>query len=255
MLLRADGRKSGEIRNISFDINIINWVEGSCMITQGKTKVLCCATVVDGNTPPFTKGGGWITAEYSMLPRSTQMRTPRSISGRAMEIQRIVGRSLRASCNLKELGERTIIVDCDVIQADGGTRCASITGGFVSLFLSVFRLWMDGLILNFPLKRLVAGISVGIVDGESLIDLTYEEDVKAEVDMNIVATSKGEIIEIQGTGEGRAFLKNEVEKLIDMALASIKEINIKQREVLRPYLDEIYKKKKKGVPYQNDFYF
>ena len=220
--MRNNNRKKDEIREIKITKEYIKYPEGSILIELGNTKVICNATIEE-KVPPFLKGTskGWVTAEYSMLPRATNTRTKREsangkLTGRTMEIQRLIGRSLRAAIDLKKLGERTIMIDCDVIQADGGTRTASITGGYLALELAVNKLLDSGKILENPIISKIAAISVGIVDGEVLLDLEYEEDSKAEVDMNIIMNDKEEFVEIQGTGEGKTFNIKELNALLEI---------------------------------------
>lgn len=220
--MRNNNRKKDEIREIKITKEYIKYPEGSILIELGNTKVICNATIEE-KVPPFLKGSskGWVTAEYSMLPRATNTRTKREsangkLTGRTMEIQRLIGRSLRAAIDLKKLGERTIMIDCDVIQADGGTRTASITGGYLALELAVKKLLDSGKILENPIISKIAAISVGIVDGEVLLDLEYEEDSKAEVDMNIIMNDKEEFVEIQGTGEGKTFNIKELNALLEI---------------------------------------
>lgn len=217
-----NNRKKDEIREIRISKEYIKYPEGSVLIELGNTKVICNATVEE-KVPPFLKGSskGWITAEYSMLPRATNTRTKREssngkLTGRTMEIQRLIGRSLRAAIDLKKLGERTIMIDCDVIQADGGTRTAAITGGYLALELAVNKLLDSGKITENPIISKIAAISVGIVDGEVLLDLEYEEDSRAEVDMNIIMNDRGEFVEIQGTGEGKTFNLKELNSLLEI---------------------------------------
>lgn len=217
-----NNRKKDEIREIRITKEYIKYPEGSVLIELGNTKVICNATVEE-KVPPFLKGSskGWITAEYSMLPRATNTRTKREssngkLTGRTMEIQRLIGRSLRAAIDLKKLGERTIMIDCDVIQADGGTRTAAITGGYLALELAVNKLLDSGKITENPIVSKIAAISVGIVDGEVLLDLEYEEDSRAEVDMNIIMNDRGEFVEIQGTGEGKTFNLKELNSLLEI---------------------------------------
>ena len=221
--MRNNNRKNDELREIKITKNFIMHPEGSVLIEFGNTKVICNATVEE-KVPPFLKGSGsgWVTAEYSMIPRATNVRTQREVNkgkptGRTMEIQRLIGRSLRSAVDLKKLGERTIIVDCDVIQADGGTRTASITGGYLALETAVEQLINSGLLSQNPVIAKVAAISVGKVKGEILLDLEYSEDSLAEVDMNIVMNSKNEFIEIQGTGEEATFSYDELIKYIEVA--------------------------------------
>ena len=221
--MRNNNRKNDELRELKITKNFIMHPEGSVLIEFGNTKVICNATVEE-KVPPFLKGSGsgWVTAEYSMIPRATNVRTQREVNkgkptGRTMEIQRLIGRSLRSAVDLKKLGERTIIVDCDVIQADGGTRTASITGGYLALETAVEQLINSGLLSQNPVIAKVAAISVGKVKGEILLDLEYSEDSLAEVDMNIVMNSKNEFIEIQGTGEEATFSYDELIKFIEVA--------------------------------------
>ena len=217
-----NNRKKDERREIRVSKEYIKYPEGSVLIELGNTKVICNATVEE-KVPPFLKGSskGWITSEYSMLPRATNTRTKREssngkLTGRTMEIQRLIGRSLRAAIDLKKLGERTIMIDCDVIQADGGTRTAAITGGYLALELAVNKLLDSGKITENPIVSKIAAISVGIVDGEVLLDLEYEEDSRAEVDMNIIMNDRGEFVEIQGTGEGKTFNLKELNSLLEI---------------------------------------
>jgi ribonuclease PH len=216
----------------------ISTAEGSVLIELGKTRVICTATVDDG-VPGFLKGSGkgWVTSEYGMLPRATEERTPREAargkqSGRTLEIQRLIGRSLRAITDQEGLGERTVWLDCDVIQADGGTRTASITGAFVALALAMERLVAAGILKSTPLVDSVAATSVGIVDDRALLDLAYEEDARAEVDMNVVMTGRGDFVEIQATAEGRPFSGGEMQDLLALAAAGIRRITEVQRTVL-----------------------
>lgn len=236
--MREDQRNHDELRPIKIARNFIKYAEGSCLIEVGNTKVIVTATV-DDKVPPFKKGSGegWITAEYSMLPRSTQQRNIRDInklrlSGRSHEIQRLIGRALRAGIDFKTLGERVIIIDCDVIQADGGTRTASITGGFVAMFDACKKLFDDKVIDTFPITNYVAAVSVGICDGVEVLDLCFEEDSKASVDMNVVMNEKGEFIEIQGTAEGAAFSQEQFNKLIELGKNGVQKIIQIQKEVL-----------------------
>lgn len=233
-MARSDARRSDQIRGLSITRNYIRYPEGSCLIELGDTRVICTASVEE-SVPPFLKGSGtgWITAEYGMLPRSCGNRIQRDkISGRTYEIQRLIGRSLRAVTQTQYLGERTIWIDCDVIQADGGTRTASITGGFIALSEALKKLEREGLILKSPIKEYVAAVSVGIVDGNLVLDLSYEEDSRAEVDMNVVMTEKGEFIEIQGTSERKTFTKPQMDNLLELSRKGILEIIAAQRQVL-----------------------
>ena len=221
--MRNNNRKNEELREIKITKNFIMHPEGSVLIEFGNTKVICNATVEE-KVPPFLKGSGsgWVTAEYSMIPRATNVRTQREVNkgkptGRTMEIQRLIGRSLRSAVDLKKLGERTIIVDCDVIQADGGTRTASITGAYLAMELAIEKLIDEGRLKEMPIKSKVAAISVGRVKDEILLDLEYEEDSKADVDMNIVMNDKGEFIELQGTGEEAAFTREELLDFVEIS--------------------------------------
>ena len=221
--MRNNGRKNDEMREVKVTRNYIMHPEGSVLIEFGNTKVICNATVEE-RIPPFLRGtgSGWITAEYSMLPRATNNRVQREaakgkIMGRTMEIQRLIGRALRSAVDLEKLGERQILVDCDVIQADGGTRTASITGAYLAVELAIEKLIDEGKLTEIPIKSKVAAISVGKVNGQVLLDLEYEEDSKAEVDMNVVMNDKGEFIELQGTGEEATFTQNELLKFIEVS--------------------------------------
>ncbi|MEW6076083.1 MAG: ribonuclease PH [Candidatus Omnitrophota bacterium] len=234
MMIRSDGRGFDKLRNVSIKRNYLKYPEGSCLIELGNTKVICTASVEE-SVPMFLKnsGHGWVTAEYGMLPRSCQSRIPRGKdSGRTHEIQRLIGRSLRAVTRMDKLGERTVWIDCDVIQGDGGTRTASITGSFIALADALHKIKQNGLLKEMPVKEFVAATSVGIVGGEILLDLTYEEDSKADVDMNIVMTSKGEFIEVQGTSERNTFNKAQMDKLVDMARKGIGELVNLQKNAL-----------------------
>ncbi len=223
---RSDGRGLKTLRRVGITRNYLKHAEGSVLMELGDTKVICSASVEE-RVPPFLRntGKGWVTAEYSMLPRSTNTRTPREKgggSGRTFEIQRLIGRSLRSVTDLNAFGEKTIWVDCDVIQADGGTRTASITGAYVALVDAFRKMAQNGIIEDIPVKDSVAAVSVGKVEGEVLLDLNYEEDSKAEVDMNVVMTGSGKFVEIQGTAEGDAFTKKEMDGLINVAQNGIK---------------------------------
>jgi ribonuclease PH len=237
-MTRSDGRAPNEMRPATITPGFLMHAEGSVLIEVGRTRVVCSASVED-RVPPFLRntGKGWVTAEYGMLPRATTTRTQREASagrvgGRTQEIQRLIGRSLRSVVRLTELGERTIWVDCDVIQADGGTRTASITGGFVALALALRRLRDAGQIRSIPLQDHVAATSVGIVGGTPMLDLAYDEDSKAEVDMNIVKTGDGRFIEVQGTAEGPPFERRALDDLMALADAGIRELVEKQRAVV-----------------------
>ncbi|MFA5479709.1 MAG: ribonuclease PH [Candidatus Muiribacteriota bacterium] len=235
MSKRKNNRENNELRKIKFTKNYTNYAEGSVLAEFGNTKVLCNVTVEDG-VPAFLKGKnqGWITAEYSMLPRSTHTRTKREStkgkqSGRTMEIQRLIGRALRAVVDLKKLGEYTLWVDCDVIQADGGTRTASISGSMVAVVEAVNYLKKSGKIQTEPVKQYIGAVSVGIINNEAVLDLCYEEDSNASVDMNIIMTEKGEFVEIQGTGEENTFTQSQLNKMLELGAKGIKEIIEKQK--------------------------
>ncbi|WP_167408335.1 ribonuclease PH [Bacillus subtilis] len=244
--MRHDGRQHDELRPITFDLDFISHPEGSVLITAGNTKVICNASVED-RVPPFLRGGGkgWITAEYSMLPRATNQRTFREsskgkISGRTMEIQRLIGRALRAVVDLEKLGERTIWIDCDVIQADGGTRTASITGAFLAMAIAIGKLIKAGTIKTNPITDFLAAISVGIDKEQGiLLDLNYEEDSSAEVDMNVIMTGSGRFVELQGTGEEATFSREDLNGLLGLAEKGIQELIDKQKEVLGDSLPEL----------------
>lgn len=236
--MRKDGRDFNELRPVNIIKNYIIHPEGSVLIEMGNTKVICNASVEE-NVPPFKKlsGEGWVTAEYSMLPRATGTRNKRDISkgrqnARSVEIQRLIGRSLRMAVDMKLLGERTITVDCDVIQADGGTRTASVTGGFTALYLACQKLVNDGIIEKNPIVNFVSAVSVGIVDGQPCLDLCYTEDSSAEVDMNVIMTDKGEFIELQGTGENNTFGMDDLNALLALAKDGNEQLNKIQRQVL-----------------------
>jgi ribonuclease PH len=236
--MRPDARKNNEIRNIKIQRNFMETAEGSVLISMGNTKVICTATIED-RVPPFLRDQkkGWITAEYSMLPRATQTRTFREstsgkISGRTHEIQRLIGRALRSVVDLTGLGERTIWIDCDVLQADGGTRTASITGAFICLADALKYAIRNGLIEKTPLKDYLAAISVGVVRGEPMIDLCYVEDSAAEVDMNVVMTGSGKFVEVQGTAEGLPFSRETLDSLIKLAEAGINDLIHIQKKLI-----------------------
>lgn len=236
---RVDGRAYDELRQIKIIPGYQSFAEGSAMIKLGKTHVLC-AVSIDDRVPPFLKGSGtgWVTAEYAMLPRSTVTRTQRDsangrVGGRNQEIQRLIGRSLRAIMDMSVLGERTLIVDCDVIQADGGTRTAAITGSYVALHLAAQKLMEMGIISKMPLKSAVAATSVGIVNTYMMLDLCYDEDSQAAVDFNIVMTSKGEFVEVQGTAEGKPFSRQSIDDLLALAEKGIQQLFKAQQDVLK----------------------
>jgi ribonuclease PH len=242
-LERIDGRLYDELRPITITRNFNKYAEGSVLIETGETKVICTATV-DEKVPPFLrgKGNGWITAEYSMLPRATQTRNMREIlrpSGRTMEIQRLIGRALRSVVDLKALGERTIWLDCDVLQADGGTRTASITGAFLALADAIKFLKDNNSIQVFPIRNFVSAVSVGIVDGQKMLDLRFSEDSKAQVDMNVVMTDEGQIVEIQGTGEEFPFTKTDLDEMLNLAQKGIFELIEIQKKMLSDVINEV----------------
>jgi ribonuclease PH len=234
--MRTDGRKADELRKLKITRNYIKNAEGSVLIEMGDTRVICTATV-ENSVPPFLrgKGTGWVTAEYAMLPRSSGQRIQRErskVGGRTHEIQRLIGRSLRSVVDMKALGERSVLIDCDVIQADGGTRTASITGAYVALVDALLHMKKQGLIENVPVNDYLAAISVGIVDGKPVLDLCYVEDSTAEVDMNLVMTGKGRIVEVQGTAEGEPFSRAELNALLALGEKGIRALVKKQKEIL-----------------------
>jgi ribonuclease PH len=236
-MTRIDGRSPIQLRPVRLVVDYLDYAEGSVLIEAGKTRVLCTASVEE-KVPPFLegKGQGWVTAEYSMLPRSTQTRSSREregrVSGRTQEIQRLIGRSLRAAVDMKALGPCTITLDCDVIQADGGTRTASITGAYVALHRACSLLVKRGLLPVHPVRTGVAAVSVGVVGGEILLDLCYAEDSQAEVDFNVVMTAEHEFIEVQGTGEGGVFSRSTMDNLIGLAEQGITELLALQRQYI-----------------------
>ena len=236
--MRIDGRTPQQPRQTRIQPDILATAEGSALIEAGNTKVICTATV-ENKVPPFLRGAGrgWVTAEYAMLPRSTSTRTPRQTaqgrpSGRTFEIQRLIGRSLRTAVDMEKLGERTITVDCDVMQADGGTRTAAITGGWVAMALAVRELLKFNAIPASPLRHYVAAISVGLVDGVAMLDLCYEEDSRADVDMNVVMTSAGDFVELQASAEGRTFDRAEFDAQMDLAQSGIADLIAAQRKLV-----------------------
>jgi ribonuclease PH len=236
--VRADGRQPHELRPIRITRRFNKYAEGSVLIEVGDTKVICTASIEEG-VPPFRRntGAGWVTAEYAMLPRATGTRSPREatrgrIGGRTHEIQRLIGRSLRAVVDFQTLGERTVWVDCDVIQADGGTRTASITGSFIAVFDALEQLRTNGVIAAMPVWDFVAATSVGIVDGELLLDLTYSEDSSGEVDMNIVMTGDERLIEVQGTAEDQPFTRTELDQLLELASGGVRQLIQLQRNFI-----------------------
>jgi ribonuclease PH len=235
---RVDGRKYNELRPVRVSAGYQEFAEGSVLIEQGKTRVLCSISIED-KVPHFLKGSGtgWVTAEYAMLPRSTNTRTPREsssfrVSGRSREIQRLIGRSLRAAIDLVALGEKNIIVDCDVLQADGGTRTAAITGSYIALALAVKRMLVLGLLSKNPLTTPVVAISVGLVKNQLLLDLCYDEDSSAEADFNIVKTGKGQYVELQGTAEGRPYSRETIDLVLSLANEGIEKLLIIQQEAI-----------------------
>ncbi len=248
-LTRSDGRKADEMRPVTITPGYLDYAEGSALITQGNTRVLCAASI-EARVPGWLRGqqSGWVTAEYAMLPRATHTRTPRPRSqgrdvGRSQEIQRLIGRSLRAVTDLPALGERSIVVDCDVIQADGGTRTASITGAYVALYAALLGIRRSASeagdadpFPTFPLVELVAAISVGIGasenDGDLLLDLCYEEDSSAGADFNIVATESGQLVEVQGTAEGATYTRGQLDSVLDLAMHGISELIVAQKEAI-----------------------
>ena len=236
-MTRADGRKNTDPREVTIRPDFNKFAEGSVLIRCGDTVVLCTASVEERVPPHVRPGHGWVTAEYSMLPRANRQRSRRDVdklklSSRSAEIQRLIGRSLRAAVDMKLLGERTITIDCDVLQGDGGTRTASVTGGFVALALACRWLVEEGYIGRMPIRHYVAGVSAGIVDDTAMLDLPYSEDSRAQVDLNCVMNELGEIIEIQGTGEGRSFSVSEQQELVALCAKGNRELIRKQKEIL-----------------------
>jgi len=234
-MARIDKRASDEIRPARITLGYQSFAEGSALIEVGQTRVLCSVSTEE-RVPNFLRGSGqgWVTAEYAMLPRATLTRTSRDrMGGRGQEIQRLVGRSLRAITNMTVLGERTFIVDCDVLQADGGTRTAAVTGGYVALYQAFHNLRKQGVLPFMPLNKMAAGISVGIVNGDMLLDLCYEEDYRAEVDFNVVMTDKNEFVEVQGTAEGKPFSKEAIDSLLSLAQQGITKLFKNQREAVK----------------------
>ncbi|MGE5596530.1 MAG: ribonuclease PH [Hyphomicrobiales bacterium] len=238
MTQRIDGRLPNQLRPVKITPGVLDFAEGSCIVEFGRTRVLCAASVED-RQPPFLRGtqSGWVTGEYSMLPRATHTRSQREVErgrpgGRTQEIQRLIGRALRGVVNLELLGPRTITVDCDVLQADGGTRTASITGGFVALSQAVRKIVADGQVSEAVITAPVAAVSVGIVRGVPMLDLCYEEDSTAEVDFNVVMTGEDSFVEVQGTAEGKAFSRGAMDELVDLARGGILELFEHQRAAL-----------------------
>jgi ribonuclease PH len=239
---RPGGREADELRSVTITPHYLDFAEGSALITWGRTRVLCAASILE-HVPAFQQdtGAGWVTAEYAMLPRATQSRQPREglaggVRGRSQEIQRLIGRSLRAAVDLKALGARTVLLDCDVLQADGGTRAAAITGACVALCLALEPLSRREILAGWPVLDLVAGVSVGLVEDKLLLDLEYEEDSRAAVDAAFVATGRGELVEVQASGEGRAFPVALLNDMLDLARLGIRELTRLQEEVMKPWL-------------------
>ena len=235
--MRSFNRQNNQLRNIEFITGFNPYAEGSCLVKYGQTHVICTASV-DDKVPSWLKGQdkGWITAEYAMLPRSAQTRIPRESkkpSGRSQEIQRLIGRSLRAVVDLSKMKDILITIDCDVIQADGGTRVASVSGGFVALYQAISKLLADGTLSENPIREFVAAVSCDICDGEAVIDVDYGEDSTSQVDMNFVLTESGKIVEIQGTAEGEPFSEQEFSQLLELGKSGIKQIISKQKEALK----------------------
>ena len=234
---RTGGRRADQLRSVMIETDVAPYAEGSCIISTGATRVLCTASV-SADVPPWREasGSGWVTAEYAMLPRATHTRTRRERSGakgRTQEIQRLIGRSLRSVTDMKTLGLHTVTVDCDVLHADGGTRTASITGASVAVSLAFEYLVSEGLVVRNPMRERVAAISVGLVNGEARLDLDYEEDSSAQVDMNVVATQGGGLVEVQGTAEGDPFPREDLDAMIDLAMAGLETLFAAQASALR----------------------
>ena len=234
---RTGGRRADQLRSVMIETDVAPYAEGSCIISTGATRVLCTASV-STDVPPWREasGSGWVTAEYAMLPRATHTRTRRERSGakgRTQEIQRLIGRSLRSVTDMKTLGLHTVTVDCDVLHADGGTRTASITGACVAVSLAFEYLVSEGLVVRNPMRERVAAISVGLVNGEARLDLDYEEDSRAQVDMNVVATQGGGLVEVQGTAEGDPFPREDLDAMIDLTMAGLETLFAAQASALR----------------------
>jgi ribonuclease PH len=251
-LRRPGGRATDALRPFRIETGVLKFAEGSALVELGDTRVLVAASV-ESRVPAFLRdsGRGWLTAEYSMLPRATHTRSAREVSqgrpsGRTAEIQRLIGRSLRAAVNLKAMPDRTLTLDCDVLQADGGTRTAAVTGAYVAATLALGRLLLTGDIQEWPLVEQLAAVSVGIVGGQPLLDLEYVEDQAAEVDMNVVATAGGSLVEIQGTGEKRSFTRQEMDALIELAMKGIGELAAAQNAALAGILDQVAEVRARG---------
>lgn len=249
---RIDGRAADALRPVTIEIGSLKYAEGSALIRVGDTHVLVAASV-ESRVPPFLigSGKGWMTAEYAMLPRATSTRSQREVTkgrpaGRSAEIQRLIGRSLRAAVDLQAMPERTLTLDCDVLQADGGTRTASITGAYVAAALAFARLYLQGDLKAWPLREQVAAVSVGLVGGEALLDLDAAEDQAADVDFNVVGTASGSLVEVQGTGERRVFARGELDFLLDLGLAGIQRLAAAQNAVLAPHLAEVEALRQRG---------
>jgi len=243
--MRPDGRQQHEVRPITIEPDFIRYPEGSVLYRAGDTMVLCNASVLD-RTPAFLRGSGegWVTAEYAMLPRATDTRSDREStrgkqSGRSQEIQRLIGRSLRAAVTRGELGERTLAVDCDVLQADGSTRTASISGGWIALVLALCGMYEQGLLSGWPLTQQIVGVAVGLVGGEARADLDYGEDFDCDVDLNLVFTGDGNLIEVQGTAEGESFSRDQLNTLLDIGWQGAQQVILKQKEIVIPRLDAL----------------
>ena len=243
--MRPDGREPQQVRPIRIEPDFIRYPEGSVLYRAGDTVVLCNASVLD-RTPPFLRGSGegWVTAEYAMLPRATDTRSEREVnrgrpSGRSQEIQRLIGRSLRAAVRREELGERTIAIDCDVLQADGSTRTASISGGWVALAIALARMYEQGLLSEWPLTNQIVGVAAGLVGGEARADLDYGEDFDCDVDLNLVFTGDGRLIEVQGTAEGEPFSRDQLATLLDIGWRGAEQVIAKQKEIVGPKLDAL----------------
>ncbi|HYT31794.1 MAG TPA: ribonuclease PH [Thermoanaerobaculia bacterium] len=243
---RLDGRGPGEMRPVSIETGVARHAEGSALIALGDTRVFCAASVED-RVPQFLKGtgSGWITAEYGMLPRATHTRSPREAAtgrqgGRTLEIQRLIGRSLRSVTELRGIPERTITLDCDVLQADGGTRCAAITGACVALAIALAKLMREGLLKRWPMRETVAAVSVGICAGQPVLDLAYAEDSEADVDCNVVGTASGNFVEIQGTAERRPFTQPQLLELLALSREGLGQLRTAQEQVLLPALEGLH---------------